>query len=87
MLQMRRQGCKMGGGFPKVSLMESGRARVHSTGWAFQKKPGFFLLLRQNRSLAQTRVVVVDGVIGLMDINSLLHSGVLKVVGSTKLAV
>lgn len=54
-VQMRRAGCRMGSGFPKVNLMESGRARVPCIGWDFHKEPGFLLLLRPDISRAQIR--------------------------------
>ena len=52
-VQMRRRRYKMGSGFPKVSLLESGRVRVHYVGWGTQKKPDFLLLLRPDKSSAQ----------------------------------
>lgn len=34
-----RPGCRMDSDFTKVSLMESGRARVPCIGWGFHKEP------------------------------------------------
>ena len=52
-VQMRRWRHKMGSSFPKVSLLESGRVRVHCVGWGTQKKPDFLFLLRPDESPAQ----------------------------------